>query len=117
MTDIHIDNPYSADETMVAYKGTRAENLRQYVKNKPNKWDYKFFVSAGNCGYVGDFIPYQGTTTFEELGGTINELTETESDLGFGASFVVALAKSLSEPKNTSLFLLTFWNFAQQQNS
>lgn len=29
----------SIDEVMVAYKGTTAGNLRQYIKTKPDKWD------------------------------------------------------------------------------
>ncbi|KAG0730052.1 PiggyBac transposable element-derived protein 2 [Chionoecetes opilio] len=31
----------SVDEVMIAYKGKRAGNLRQYIKNKPDKWGFK----------------------------------------------------------------------------
>lgn len=34
----------SVDEVMVAYKGTRAGNLRQYIANKPDKWGFKQFL-------------------------------------------------------------------------
>lgn len=30
-------NKHSVDEVMVAYKGTRADTLRQYIANKPNR--------------------------------------------------------------------------------
>lgn len=102
--NFHTENQYSVDETMVAYKGTRAGNLRQYIKNKPHKWGYKFFVIAGVSGYILDFIPYQGSTTFLQLVGTRNEITKEESDLGVGASIVIALSKSLHDQDNTSLF-------------
>lgn len=52
----HTETEYSVNETMVAYKGTRAGNLLQYIKNKP-------FVMAGVRGYISDFIPYQGSST------------------------------------------------------
>ncbi|KAK4310283.1 hypothetical protein Pmani_018102 [Petrolisthes manimaculis] len=34
----------SVDEVMVAYKGKTAGNLRQYIKNKPDKWGFKLFA-------------------------------------------------------------------------
>ena len=33
----------SIDEVMVGYKGKNAGNLRQYIKNKPDKWGFKLF--------------------------------------------------------------------------
>ncbi|GLV45981.1 hypothetical protein CBL_02931 [Carabus blaptoides fortunei] len=100
----HTENEYSIDETMLAYKGTRAGNLRQYIKNKPHKWGCKFFVIAGVSGYILDFIPYQGAITFEELKGSINEINETESSFGVGAGIVIALSKSIHDPKNSVVF-------------
>ncbi|KAJ8914848.1 hypothetical protein NQ315_014861 [Exocentrus adspersus] len=100
----HTENQYSVDETMAAYKGTRAGNLRQYVKNKPHKWGYKFFVIGGVSGYILDLIPYQGANTFQELKGTVNEVTQTECDMGVGAGIVIALSKSLHDPGNSTLF-------------
>ncbi|XP_030767719.1 piggyBac transposable element-derived protein 3-like [Sitophilus oryzae] len=67
-----LENQYSIDETMVPYKGTFAGNLRQYIKNKPHKWGFKLFVRAGVSGFIYDFIPYQGTHTFDELRDTPN---------------------------------------------
>lgn len=101
---LHTENQYSIDETIVAYKGTRAGNLRQYVKNKPHKWGYKFFVIAGVSGYILDFIAYQGANTFQQLVGTQNELSQMECDMGVGAGVVIALAKSLHDPSKSALF-------------
>lgn len=33
-------------ETTIPYKGTGVGNLRQYIQNKPNKWEFKLFVMA-----------------------------------------------------------------------
>lgn len=106
----HLENDYSVDETMVAYKGTRAGNLRQYIKNKPHKWGYKFFVIAGVSGCILDFIPYQGSTTFPELKGTRNELTEKEVSLGVGASVVISLCKSLHDPQNSIVYFDNYFS-------
>ncbi|XP_066946090.1 piggyBac transposable element-derived protein 3-like [Macrobrachium rosenbergii] len=54
----------SVDEVMVAYKGTRAGNLLQYIRNKPDKWGYKFFCRARINGIIHDLLMYQGRTTF-----------------------------------------------------
>ncbi|CAH2015572.1 unnamed protein product [Acanthoscelides obtectus] len=86
---------------MVSYKGTYAGNLRQYIQNKPHKWG---FVRAGVSGYIADFIPYQGAATFEVLRWSPNELDDYEVNLGVGASAVISLCKTLSEPKNTVIF-------------
>lgn len=100
----HTENQYSIDETMISYKGTRAGNLRQYIKNKPHKWGYKFFVIAGVSGYILDFIPYQGAGTFRELKGTVNELSQSECDMGVGAGIVIALSKSLHDANKATVF-------------
>ena len=42
----------SVDEMMVPYKGTRANNLRQYIRSKPHKWGFKLFTRAGVSGIV-----------------------------------------------------------------
>ena len=54
----------SVDEVMVAYKGTMAGNLRQYIRNKPDKWGYKLFCRASVDGFIHDILMYQGETTF-----------------------------------------------------
>nr|CAI5863885.1 unnamed protein product [Callosobruchus analis] len=106
----HIENDFSIDETMVAYKGTRAGNLRQYIKNKPHKWGYKVFVIAGASGIILDFIPYQGSVTFTELKGTKNEVSAYESSLGVGASVVIALCRSLPDPANSVVYFDNYFS-------
>ena len=54
----------SVDEVMVAYKGTRAGNLRQYICSKPDKWGYKLFCRGSTDGVIHDILMYQGETTF-----------------------------------------------------
>ena len=49
---------------MVAYKGTMAENLRQYIANKPDKFGYKLFCRSSIDGFIYDNLMYQGQTTF-----------------------------------------------------
>nr|CAH7715737.1 unnamed protein product [Callosobruchus chinensis] len=94
----HIENDFSIDETMVAYKGTRAGNLRQYIKNKPHKWGYKVFVIAGVSGIILDVIPYQGSATFTEL------------KVGVGASIVIALCRSLPDPANSVVYFDNYFS-------
>nr|CAI5853556.1 unnamed protein product [Callosobruchus analis] len=95
---------------MVAYKGTRAEHLRQYIKNKPHKWGYKVFVIAGVSGIILDFIPYQGSVTFTELKRTKNHVSAYESSLGVGASVVIALCRSLPDPANSVVYFDNYFS-------
>ncbi|KAG0713556.1 PiggyBac transposable element-derived protein 4 [Chionoecetes opilio] len=57
----------SVDEVMIAYKGKRADNLRQYIKNKPEKWGFKRFARASEDGFIHDMVLYQGKTTLEPM--------------------------------------------------
>nr|CAH7765407.1 unnamed protein product [Callosobruchus chinensis] len=106
----HIENDFSIDETMVAYKGTRAGNLRQYIKNKPHKWGYKVFVIAGVSGIILDVIPYQESATFTELKGTKNDVSAYENSLGVGASIVIALCRSLPDPANSVVYFDNYFS-------
>ena len=51
----------SIDEQMVPFKGR--SSIKQYMKNKPHKWGYKFFTRASSNGIVHDFEFYQGKNT------------------------------------------------------
>ena len=82
----------SVDEVMVAYKGTRAGNLRQYIRSKPDKWGYKLFCRASIDGFIHDILMYQGETTFSSHD---QQLTEEEPHLLVSAKTVVALVKKL----------------------
>nr|CAH7762418.1 unnamed protein product [Callosobruchus chinensis] len=94
----HVENDFSIDETMVAYKGNRAGNLRQYIKNKPHKWGYKVFVIAGVSGIILD------------LKGTKNDVSAYENSLGVGPSIVIALCRSLPDPANSVVYFDNYFS-------
>ena len=48
----------SIDERMV--KSKARSHFRQYLKNKPTKWGFKYFVLADPTGYTLDFNLYCG---------------------------------------------------------
>ena len=50
----------SIDERMVRNKDRH--RFRQYIKNKPTKWGFKFWVLADPTGYTIDFNPYKSET-------------------------------------------------------
>ncbi|CAH1967978.1 unnamed protein product [Acanthoscelides obtectus] len=105
-----IENRFSIDETMVPYKGTRAGNLRQYMKNKPHKWGYKFFMRAGVSGLIYSFIPYQGKNTFSLLDGTAMQLAENELAMGVGSSVVIALTKTIQNPAHSIVYFDNYFS-------
>lgn len=98
----------SIDETMIPYKGTRAGNLRQYMKGKPHKWGFKFFVRAGVSGIVYDFVPYCARSNFDE-----ESLNATESNMGLGAKVVITLSKSIQNPSESVVFFDNFFTSIQ----
>ena len=68
--------------------------MRQYMKNKPIKWGFKFwFCSGANSGYLYKFDMYQGK--------------EVNTQFGFGESVILSLCQKL---KDTHGFLF-FDNF------
>ncbi|XP_042081882.1 piggyBac transposable element-derived protein 2-like [Haplochromis burtoni] len=79
-------NKHSVDEVMVAYKGTRAGNLRQYIANKPDEWGFKVFCRANSSGIIYDLLLYQGPSTFFNV-----TLSEEEQMLPLGAKVVTTL--------------------------
>ncbi|KAK3888413.1 hypothetical protein Pcinc_007541 [Petrolisthes cinctipes] len=91
----------SIDEVMVAYKGTRAGNLRQYIANKPDKWGYKLFCRSSVDGFVHDILMYQGATTFETHP---IPLGKDEKEMNISAKVVVALVRTLKDPKNSAVY-------------
>lgn len=87
---IKPESDYSVDEAMIPYKGTQEETLRQYVKNKPKKWGFKFFIRAGVSGIVYDYLPHAGASTFLGV-----EFEEEEENLGKSGQFVTVLCKTI----------------------
>lgn len=95
---------FSIDEMMVPYKGTRAGSRKQYVRNKPKKWGFKFFVRASPSGFVHDFIIYGGDDTFR-----LHSFTEKEKGMGLGAKVVIALSKSIKQKPCSVLYFDNFF--------
>ena len=48
----------SIDESMVPYVG--CHGCKQYMRNKPVKFGYKFWVAATLLGYLIQFYPHPG---------------------------------------------------------
>jgi hypothetical protein len=48
----------AVDEMVCPFKGK--SSLKQYLRNKPNKWGFKIWVLADMTGYVSCFEVYQG---------------------------------------------------------
>uniref|UniRef100_A0A3P9DBQ9 PiggyBac transposable element-derived protein domain-containing protein n=1 Tax=Maylandia zebra TaxID=106582 RepID=A0A3P9DBQ9_9CICH len=78
-------NKHSVDEVMVAYKGTRAGNLRQYIANKPDEWGFKVFC--------------RGPSTFFNV-----TLSEEEQMLPLGAKVVTTLCQTITQPRLSVVF-------------
>lgn len=91
----------SVDEVMVAYKGTRAGNLRQYIQSKPDRWGYKLFCRASIDGFLHDILMYQGEPTFTSHH---MKLTKAESELLVSTKTVIVLAKTLKNPSQSAIY-------------
>ncbi|XP_035282123.1 piggyBac transposable element-derived protein 3-like [Anguilla anguilla] len=98
------DQKQSIDEVMVAYKGTRAGNLRQYISSKPDKWGFKLFCRASSTGIVHDFILYQGKTSFFNV-----PQSEAEQSMLMGEKVVTTLCRTVEEPESTVVFCDNFF--------
>ncbi|XP_034533121.1 piggyBac transposable element-derived protein 3-like [Notolabrus celidotus] len=97
-------NKHSVDEVMVAYKGTRAGTLRQYIANKPDKWGFKLFCRASSSGIIHDLLLYQGASTFFNVA-----LSEQEQMLPLGAKVVTTLCKTIKHPRLSVFFCDNFF--------
>ncbi|KAG0713886.1 PiggyBac transposable element-derived protein 3 [Chionoecetes opilio] len=91
---------------MIAYKGKRAGNLRQYIKNKPDKWGFKLFARASEDGFIHDMMLYQGKTTLEAHGVP---LTPKQEAMGSTSKIVSVLASTMSCSTTTAIFADNFF--------
>ncbi|XP_034018956.1 piggyBac transposable element-derived protein 3-like [Thalassophryne amazonica] len=96
----------SVDEVMVAYKGKTAGNLRQYIKNKPDKWGFKLFARASEDGFIHDIVLYQGKTTLDAHDVL---LMNEQKVLGATSQIVAVLASTMSSPTTTAIFADNFF--------
>lgn len=97
----------SVDEVMVAYKGKTAGNLRQYIKNKPDKWGFKLFARAPEDGFIHDMVLYQGKTTLEAHG---IPLTSEQEAMSATSQIVSILASTMSSSTTTAIFADNFFS-------
>uniref|UniRef100_A0A3B5R2X5 PiggyBac transposable element-derived protein domain-containing protein n=1 Tax=Xiphophorus maculatus TaxID=8083 RepID=A0A3B5R2X5_XIPMA len=95
---------HSVDEVLVAYKGTRAGTLRQYIANKSDKWGFKLFCRASSSGIIHDLLLYQGASTFFNVA-----LSEEEQALPLGAKVVTMLCTTTKEPQMSVVFCDNFF--------
>ncbi|XP_070814262.1 piggyBac transposable element-derived protein 3-like [Chaetodon trifascialis] len=91
----------SVDEVMVAYKGKTAGNLRQYIKNKPDKWGFKLFARASADGFIQDMVLYQGKTTLEAHSVPLMPKLRT---LGATSQIVTVLVSTMPPSPTTAIF-------------
>ena len=71
----------SIDESMVPYFGR--QGCKKYMRNKPIKYGYKFWVGETTLGYAIQFYPYAGKDE------------NYDYNLGLGGSVVATLAEKL----------------------
>ncbi|XP_050704963.1 piggyBac transposable element-derived protein 3-like [Eriocheir sinensis] len=100
----------SVDEVMVAYKGTMAGNLRQYIANKPDKFGYKLFCRASIDGFIHDVLMYQGQTSFSSHPV---DLTEEEEEQLLSNRIVIVLAKTIKDPANSAIYADNYFTSIQ----
>ena len=92
---------------MVGYKGKTAGNLRQYIKNKPDKWGFKLFSRASEDGFIHDMVLYQGATTLPAHG---IPLTPEQEELGATSQIVTVLASTMNHSSTTAIFADNFFS-------
>lgn len=94
-----IEENHSIDESMIPYFGRHSG--KQFIRGKPIRWGYKFWVGSLRLGYIVHFDPYQGSST---------TLPETYKHMGLGPCVVLNYADILQKsPYKT--FHLYFDNY------
>lgn len=91
---------HSVDEAMVPYYG--GHPCKQFIRGKPIRWGYKFWVGATRLGYIIWFSPYQGQGTGE---------IEQYRKLGLGATVILQYSDVLRRLDPNAPFHLCFDNF------
>jgi len=80
----------SIDEQMVPFKG-KFSSIKQYMRNKPNKWGFKIWCRCGISGLLYDFDIYQGSS---------HESAAQRTSIGLSGDVVMKLCSTLPEGKN-----------------
>ncbi|XP_031333570.1 piggyBac transposable element-derived protein 3-like [Photinus pyralis] len=79
----HSEN-HSVDESMVPYFGRHS--CKQFIKGKPIRYGYKFWVGSTDKGYMTWFEPYQGANSV---------ISDNYKHFGLGPSVVLTYADVL----------------------
>lgn len=81
-----VEENHSFDEAMIPYFGRHSG--KQFIRGKPIRWGYKFWVGTLRLGYIVYFDPYQGAST---------TIPEKYKNMGLGASDVLQYADVLQK--------------------
>lgn len=84
----------SVDEQMIAYYGRHS--LKMFIRGKPIRFGYKYWVLASATGYCYFFIPYTGASA------------NNNADYGLGENVVLRLLENVTDPTQHNV---TFDNF------
>ncbi|XP_029973972.1 piggyBac transposable element-derived protein 3-like [Salarias fasciatus] len=88
---VEPEENHCIDEQMIPFKGKTG--IKQYIKNKPQKWGIKVFTRAGVTGLVYDFEVYTGK-------GTVTN----ECGLGVAGEVVLRLVSEVPKGLNYKCF-------------
>ncbi len=83
--NVELEERHSIDEQIIPFKGR--SHMKQYNKNKLQKWGFKVFTRAGASGMMYDFEIYTGKDM------------KLDGDLGISGNVVLRLTKDLEENK------------------
>lgn len=99
------------DEMMIPFKGRNS--LKQYLRNKPKKWEFKVWARAGVSGYIYCFEMHQGSdkskrSKFGPTGDSVLRLCYDIHNLNIKLFMdnLFTLLPLLTELKNNGIFVL-----------
>ncbi|KAA0195347.1 hypothetical protein HAZT_HAZT003510 [Hyalella azteca] len=90
-------------------RGKTAGNLRQYIQNKPDKWEFKLFSRALADGFVHNMVLYQGLTMLQGHGV---KLTPEQEALSTTSKIVSVLAQTM-KCSQSAIFANNFFTSLQ----
>lgn len=95
-----LEEAHSIDESMIPYFGRHGS--KQFIRGKPIRWGYKFWMGTTRLGYIEWFEPYQGSSS---------TLPDKYKNLGLGTSIVLSFSDELQKRYPDVPFHLYFDNF------
>ena len=111
ITDAFLKMPstvrQSIDEVMIGYKGKTAGSLRQYMKDKPDKWGYKLYCRASDDGFIHDIIMYQGKETFDTHR---IQLPDDQASMPVTSKIILTLSKTITRAGVSVIYADNFFS-------